>query len=255
MRATESALAAAGLLVLALTAGPGWAQAPAANLPGALVARQEVRAQLRAVRFTTLSAEIGGVLKQLPLAEGERFAANAPLALLDCGLHEAQRAKSAAELAGAERSLQANERLAQLNASGLMELDLARNAVDKARAELQMSDAQLSKCQILAPFDGVVAEHRVREQQYVQPGTPVLDILDDSSYELEFLVPSTWISRLRPGMSIRMRIDETGRDVYARVLRTSPRIDPVSQTLRVTAAVQGAARELRPGMSGRLLMP
>lgn len=252
---THAERAAALALALALSCGQAAAQLASAPPLLSTLARQEVRAQLRAVRFTTLSAEIAGVVHKLPLAEGARFGAQTVLAQLDCGLNEAQRAKSAAELAGAERTLQANERLAQLNASGLMELDLARNAVDKARAELQMSDTQLTKCQIQAPFDGVVAEHRVREQQYVQPGTPIVDILDDSGYELEFLVPSTWISRLRPGMSIRVRIDETGRDVYARVMRTSPRIDPVSQTLRVTAMVQGASRDLKPGMSGRLQMP
>jgi RND family efflux transporter MFP subunit len=195
------------------------------------------------------------VVQSILVKEGQRFAAGTPLIKLDCGLHDAQRAKSMAELAGAKRSLEANQRLAELNAAGLMELDLAKNAVEKSQAELQISETQLSKCEIKAPFAGIVAEQRIREQQYVQPGTPVVDVLDDSGYELEFLAPSTWLSRLRVGMVVRVYIDEVRRNGLARIARISPRIDPVSQSIKVTANLEGPMADLKAGMSGRLQLP
>jgi RND family efflux transporter MFP subunit len=194
-------------------------------------------------------------VQSILVKEGQRFAAGTPLIKLDCGLHDAQRAKSVAELAGAKRSLEANQRLAELNAAGLMELDLAKNAVEKSQAELQISETQLSKCEIKAPFAGIVAEQRIREQQYVQPGTQVVDVLDDSGYELEFLAPSTWLSRLRVGMVVRVHIDEVRRNGMARIARISPRIDPVSQSIKVTANLEGPMADLKAGMSGRLQLP
>ena len=219
------------------------------------VDKQEIRAQLRPARHTTLSAEIGAVVQRIWVQEGERFEIDTPLIQLDCGLHEAQRAKSTAELAGAQRSLQANQRLAELNAAGLMELDLAKSAVERSQAELRISETQLSKCEIKAPFAGIVAEQRIREQQYVQPGTPLVDVLDDSGYDLEFLAPSTWLSRMRVGMKVRVRIDEVRRNAKARIVRISPRIDPVSQTIKVTAKLEGQMADLKAGMSGRLQLP
>lgn len=215
--------------------------------------RQEIRAQLRPIQYTTLSAEIGAVVQSISLKEGDRFKAGQTLMKMMCDLHEAQRAKSAAELAGAERSLEANQRLVALNAAGLMELDLAKNTVDKAKAELQMSVTQLSKCEIKAPFDGVVAELRIREQQYVQPGSPVIDILDDSAFEIEFLAPSVWLSRLKVGKTIRVQMDEVQKTAQARITRVSPRIDPVSQSIKVNASVEGMIDSLKSGMSGRVI--
>jgi RND family efflux transporter MFP subunit len=217
--------------------------------------RQEIRAQLRPVRHTTLSAEIGAVVQRIWVQEGQRFEVGTPLIQLDCGLHDAQRAKSMAELAGAERSLQANQRLAELNAAGLMELDLAKNAVEKSQADLRISDTQLSKCEIKAPFAGIVAEQRIREQQYVQPGTPLVDVLDDSGYEIEFLAPSSWLNRMKTGTLVQIDIDEVQRKGVARVSRISPRIDPVSQSIKVTAKLEGPIADLKAGMSGRLQMP
>ena len=219
------------------------------------VDRQEIRAQLRPIRHTTLSSEIGAVAQRILVKEGQRFEMGTPLIQLDCALHDAQRAKSTAELAGAQRSLQANQRLAELNAAGLMELDLAKNAVEKSQAELRISETQLSKCEIKAPFAGIVAEQRIREQQYVQPGTPLVDVLDDSAYELEFLAPSTWLSRLRVGMVVRVTVDEVRRNAVARIVRISPRIDPVSQSIKVVANLEGPVADLKAGMSGRLQMP
>lgn len=229
--------------------------APITPASNAGIEKQEIHAQLRAVRYTTLSAEIGAVVKTLPLQEGQRFKSGTVLIVLDCSLLEAQRAKSSAELSGAKRSLEGYRRLAELNAAGLMELDLANNAVEKAEAELLMSQTQLSKCDIRAPFNGVVAEQRIREQQYVQPGTPLLDVLDDSAFELEFLAPSTWLPRLREGMSVRVHIEEARRAALARILRVSPRVDPVSQSIKITATLEGSVSDLKAGMSGRLQIP
>lgn len=241
--------------VVGLACGLLMTTAPAQMPATSGLDRQEIRAQLRPIRYTTLSAEIGAVVHSLLVREGQRFAAGASLVKLDCGLHDAQGAKSRAELAGAQRSLEANQRLAELNAAGLMELDLAKNAVEKAQAELRISETQLSKCEIKAPFSGILAEQRIREQQYVQPGTPLVDVLDDSGYELEFLAPSTWLPRLRVGMVVRVQIDEVRRNGLARIVRISPRIDPVSQSIKVTAQLEGALGDLKAGMSGRLQMP
>lgn len=256
MRPLEALLCALIVWGLLVKAAPAQTPAPT-SLPAASpgLERQEIRAQLRAIRYTTLSTEIGAVVQKILVKEGDRFNPGTSLLKLDCALHEAQRAKSAAELAGAERSLVANQRLAELNAAGLMELDLAKNAVDKALAELRISETQLTKCDIKAPFAGVIAEQRIREQQYVQPGTPLLDVLDDSGFEIEFLVPSTWMGKLRPGMPVKIHIDEIRRPHQARIIRISPRIDPVSQSIKVTASMEGSVRELRAGMSGRVQLP
>jgi multidrug efflux pump subunit AcrA (membrane-fusion protein) len=97
-----------------------------------------------------------------------------------------------------------------------------------------------------------VAEQKVREQQYVQPGQALLDILDDTSLELEFLVPSSWLRWLKPGQALRVTIDETRKTYPARFTRIAARVDPVSQSIKVAATIDGTFPELIAGMSGRV---
>jgi RND family efflux transporter MFP subunit len=242
-----AALAAACLPGLAGAAGA----APAAPAKAGLE-RQEIRAQLMPRRFTTVAAEIGAKIQRLPVAEGGSFKAGQLLASFDCSMQQALARKARAELEAAEQTARANNRLAELNSIGKLEVDLARSAVNKAAAELNAQQAVLAKCSITAPFAGRVAEQKVREQQYVQPGQALLDILDDSVLELEFLVPSSWLSWLRVKQSFQVEIDETGKSYPARFLRIGARVDPVSQSVKVAAAIDGRFPDLIAGMSGRV---
>ena len=216
--------------------------------------RQEIRAQLLPRRYTTLAAEIGAKVSTITVSEGGAFRSGQVLLGFDCTLQKAQLDKAQAELEAAEQTMQANLRLEQLNSVGQLELDLSKSAVSKARAEVGASKAVMAKCQVAAPFAGRVAEQKVREQQYVQPGQALLDILDDSVLELEFLVPSAWLRWLKVGGSFEVQIDETRKTYPARFIRIGARVDPVSQSVKVAAAINGKPAELMAGMSGKVLL-
>jgi membrane fusion protein (multidrug efflux system) len=218
------------------------------------MARQDIRAQLMPRRYTTIAAEIGAKISSIPVSEGGVFRAGQVLVQFDCLLQRAQLEKAEAELDGADQTFKSNQRLEQLNSVGQLELDLSKSAANKARAELGANKAVLAKCQVPAPFAGRVAEQKVREQQYVQPGQALLDILDDSVLELEFLVPSAWLRWLKVGGSFEVQIDETRKNYPARFTRIGARVDPVSQSVKVAAAIHGKFPELMAGMSGKVLI-
>jgi len=238
-------------------AAPASSAAPVVRPPVAArptLERQDIRAQLMPRRYTTIAAEIGAKVSAIPVPEGGAFRAGQVLVGFDCSLQKAQLDKAQAELEGADQTLQANLRLEQLNSVGQLELDLSKSAVNKAKAEVGANRAVLAKCQVAAPFAGRVAEQKVREQQYVQPGQALLDILDDSVLELEFLVPSVWLRWLKVGGSFEVQIDETRKTYPAKFTRIGARVDPVSQSVKVAAAIHGKFPELMAGMSGKVLI-
>lgn len=222
--------------------------------PKSALERQEIRAQLLPRRYTTIAAEIGAKINRLPITEGSAFKAGQLLVSFDCALPQAQLQKAQAELDAAIQTQQSNQRLVELNSIGQLELDLSRAAVGKAKADVGANQAVLSKCAVIAPYSGRVAEQKVREQQYVQPGQALLDIIDDSVLELEFLVPSRWLNWLRVGTKFNVQIDETGKAYPAKFIRIGARVDPVSQSIKVAAAIDGRFSELVAGMSGRVVI-
>ncbi|MCE2681020.1 MAG: efflux RND transporter periplasmic adaptor subunit [Burkholderiales bacterium] len=230
------------------------ASAQTSNVPGRTTFdRQEIRAQLLPRRYTTIAAEIGAKISRMPVQEGGAFRSGQLLVVFDCQVQQSQLLKAEAELDSADQTYQSNRRLAELNSVGQLDLNLSKSAVGKAKAELGLNQALLSKCNVHAPFSGRVAEQKAREQQFVQPGQALLDIIDDSVLELEFLVPSSWLAWLKTGTAFQVSIDETKKTYPAKFIRIGARVDPVSQSVKVAAAIDGRFPELIAGMSGKVL--
>jgi RND family efflux transporter MFP subunit len=228
--------------------------APPQPVVGSTLETREIRAQLSPRRYTTLAAEIGAKINRLPLNEGAAFKQGQSLVQFDCALQQAQLAKADAALMAADTAWRGNQKLAELNSVGKIELDISKADVLKAQAEVTANRALIGKCQITAPFSGRIAEQKVREQQYVQPGQALLEILDDSQLELEFIVPSRWLAWVRNGTAFQVNIDETGKSYPAKVQRIGARVDPISQSVKLTAVIDGRFGELVAGMSGKVLM-
>lgn len=243
------------LLAMAQTAPlQAGSTASSTNLARPGTDRQEIRAQLMPRRYTTIAAEIPAKINHLPIPEGGSFKAGETLVSFDCSIQRAQFQKAEAEVDSAEQTFKSNQRLSELNSVGLLELELSRSALAKAKAELGGSKAVVEKCTVSAPFAGRIAEQKVRELQFAQLGQPLLDILDDSVLELEFLVPSAWLRWLRTGSNFQVQIDETRKTYPARFIRIGARVDPVSQSIKVAAAINGKFPELVSGMSGRVVI-
>ena len=245
-----SALAAPVVVLAQTVLSSGPYPAPS----GVVLERQEIRAQLMPQRYTTIAAEIGAKVNSIPTGEGGSFSEGQLLISFDCSIQRAQMEKAQAELESAEHTLKANESLSALNSLSQLELDLSRSAVRRAKAEVGGNRAVLAKCDIASPFSGRIAEQRVREQQYVQPGQSLLDIIDDGALELEFLVPSRWLNWIRSGRTFKIVIDETRKTYPAKFIRIGARVDPVNQSVKVAASIMGSFPELVVGMSGSIVI-
>lgn len=214
-----------------------------------------IRTQLSARDGVVLSSELAAKIAVLPLREGESFKRGDTLVGFDCSLNDAQLKKARAVAESAKQVLLVNRRMAELNSIGALELQQSENKVKEADADVNYMQASVSKCVITAPFNGRVARRLVANHQYVNMGTPLLDILDSNQLELQMIVPSRWLAWLKPGMGFRVGIEELGKTYDAKVTQIGARIDAVSQTVTITGKITANYPELLAGMSGWASFP
>jgi membrane fusion protein (multidrug efflux system) len=233
-----------------------WIVGVATALCGSVAAQQppEIRVQLNSLHSATLSSEMAGRIDKIATRAGDHFHQGDVLIVFDCAVPRAQMAKAQAVVTQAERTLEINRRLAAQKSMGQLELDVSAAEVLKGKADLVGAEAVVSKCSIAAPFTGVTVEQKAREFQYTTPGQPLLDILDDHTFEVELIAPSHWLRWLKPGYAFQVKIDETKKTYPARVTRLGGRVDPVSQWIKVIGEITGDAPDLMAGMSGHATM-
>jgi RND family efflux transporter MFP subunit len=211
-----------------------------------------VPVQLVAVQYTTLSAELPAKIERIAVKEGERFKEGQSLVAFDCVIQRALVDEASTILAQAEKSKGIYKRLLELNSTGALEAEKSAADAAVAQAKLNSARAVASKCAITAPFPGRVVEQKARAFQYVQVGQPILEILDDSALNAEFIVPSSAVNSLKAGSSVQIAVDETRKTYPARIARIGAKVDAVSHSVKVTAEIRGDFPELIAGMAGRL---
>ncbi|MBF0273073.1 MAG: efflux RND transporter periplasmic adaptor subunit [Magnetococcales bacterium] len=208
------------------------------------------RVLLAAGRETVLSSRIPGRVEKLAVKEGDSVRQGQLLASMDCAIHEARRARVEAELKAARFKLEVQRRLEKLKSGSSLESDVAGADVTKYEAELSEARATVAMCPVAAPFDGRITGVKVGLHQSVSQGVPLVEMLDEASLEARLIVPSRWLAWLKTGMAFTLRLDETGLDYTARVVRIGARIDPASQSLGIVGAIEGKREGLLAGMSG-----
>jgi RND family efflux transporter MFP subunit len=218
------------------------------------IGKQDIRAQLTAVTYNSIASELNAKISELPFKEGQAFREGQVLVVFDCATQQAQFQKTKAVLSIADRNYQTNKKLLALGSVGRIEYENSYSEYLKTKAENDELASVLARCNILAPYSGLIVEQKVRAQQYVQAGQPILDILDNSSLELEFVAPSKWSPWLTQGYKFEIKLDETGKSYPAKITRVNGKIDPVSQTIKVAAVIDGEFKEISPGMSGILII-
>lgn len=209
-----------------------------------------VRALLHPVRQTTLASPMEGRLLEIRADVGEPFKAADTLVQFDCTILKANLYKGQVALSTATRIHTANRKLHAFKALGDLDMVRSEAEVALAKASLKVLQAQAQQCVLAAPFSGRVVKRLAQPFQYVAEGEGLVEIVDDANLELRLLVPSVWTAWLRPGRPFRVRMDENGHTYAARVSVLGARVDPVSQTLEIRAALDNPTPDLLPGMSG-----
>ena len=220
---------------------------PVANIPKT---GESIRVLLTPERETTLSSPVAARIKQLNVSLGGPFSAGQLLASFDCDEPVARMNMAKAELGGAVETHEAKVRMQGLEQASDVEVALAASAVDKARAQEMLYQAQIKQCSVIAPWAGRVAKVHVRNYMGVTPGQPLVDLVKSGPLKLRLNVPSRVLASVKVGQMFEVSIDETGKAYQARVAAINSRVDPVSQTIELEADMTKMYSDLLPGMSG-----
>lgn len=211
---------------------------------------QDVRGVIKAAEEATLGSRMTARIVAMPYRVGARFSQGATLVSLDCSQLRAQLAAANAATAAYQTTYETNVELDQYKAIGTSEVAVSKANVGKARAEGAAIAAQMGDCAIRAPFSGTVVEEIAHRGEVAASGQPLLKLQSGGALEAELIVPSDWLTWVKPGLEFGFKIDETGESVTGVVKRLGASVDPVSKTIRITGDLLPGQGTVLPGMSG-----
>ncbi|KQY81055.1 efflux RND transporter periplasmic adaptor subunit [Pelomonas sp. Root1444] len=227
----------------------------------AMPAQIEFSGPLVAPSTVIVRAKSNGTLLNLAVGEGSRVKAGQALGQVD--LEElryriAERGASVeamrAQMEQAERTFKTNEGLAARNFIAQTALDSSRAAYESARANWQAAKAQLDTSQVtmrqaglVSPINGVVAKRHAVPGEKLAAEQQILTIVDLSKLELAGLVGTHEVSRLQPGMPVKVQVEGVEQPVEAKIARISPAAEPGTRSIGVTLVLDNPKELYRAG--------
>lgn len=215
-----------------------------------LVPEERFRVILEPRSRTTLSAEIESVVSVITLRLGEPFYEDDLLIQLDDTGFEATFMKAEALLERAKTELEIREELFADQVASELEVVEARAAKISAEADLILAREQLNATKLTAPYQGKVVNVLVEEHEMVRAGTPLIEIVDDTTLIAKMLIPSRYLDRIAFNAELRITLSEREEPVTAIIKRIGAVIDPASSMVKVEAEIDNSDNLLRAGMIG-----
>jgi membrane fusion protein, multidrug efflux system len=224
------------------------------NMPRAGDPR-EIAVLIAADSEATLSSQMAARVKKVNFAIGQTFKPGDVLIEFDCDEQLAKLQSAEAEYLGARETHVTKLKLQGLGAAGELEVTLAAAAAEKAKSAVKQQQTQIAFCRINAPYPGQVARLRIKAFENVSIGQPLMEIVDQAKLKAVMHVPSTWLSWLKPGTPLKVKLAETGREHAGRVSKLNSRVDAVSQSIEIEATLDTKDVKILPGMIGTATFP
>lgn len=197
----------------------------------------------------TLASPVTERIVRLNFDDGSYVRAGQVIAVLQQGQEAAQLAEVQARARQAEQQL---ARVSQLKNRGFAtraDYDVQVAAAAAARAQAQQVRAQVGDRVITAPFSGWVSLRTISAGAVVSQGTPIATISDVSTIKLDFPVPETMLSVIRPGQAIEaVSAAWPGQPFRGTIHTIDPVVDPQTRAVTARARIPNPDRRLRPGM-------
>jgi len=214
----------------------------------------EVSGNLEANETTEIHPEISGRLVQLNIAEGKFVKKGALLAKTYDGDLQAQLKKLEVQLDIAKTNEERSAQLLKIQGISKSDYDASLLNVNNIRADIDITNANITKTEIRAPFDGKLGLKNISPGAFVTPLTVITTISQVNKLKLQFSVPEKYGAEIKNGQPISFTVNGSEKTFTATVLATETTIGQDTRSLTVRAIVQNNDPALIPGTFANVQM-
>jgi membrane fusion protein (multidrug efflux system) len=205
-------------------------------------------------RVITIAAELAGRVERIPPKEGSAVRAGDVLVQLNTDLIEPQVEIAKAQYSRDKIQYERMAALVKTESTSRADLDDAITKLATSEAQLKEAQARLDRSRIVAPISGVLNDLPVEEGEYVQPGTPVAEMVEADTVKVAVDVPERDISFFSVGRKAEVLLDTRGgqQSMAGTITFISELADPQTRTTRLEIALDNKKGLLRSGQIVRV---
>lgn len=207
---------------------------------------------ITAVQGVNVTTEVPGLVQDIAFEPGALVAKGDLLVRLDTSSEQAQLRAMEAQVDLARVNLERMTKLRAENMVSQSDLDTAEATMKQNQANADAIRTTIEKKTIRAPFAGRLGIRQVNLGQYLDVGKPIVSLQSLSPVYADFSLPQQELSRVNPGMRVRLSVDAyPDRRFEGQLTTINPDLDAATRSIGLQATVANPDQILRPGMFAR----
>jgi len=139
------------------------------------------------------------------------------------------------------------KRLLEINALSQQEYDIAQNKLDGIKADIKLTEAQIEKAEVRAPFSGRIGLRYVSPGAFISSSTTIATLVQTDPVKIEFAIPERFGVLIRNGKEITFSTTTKSDVLNAKVYAFEPMIDQQTRSITVRALASNKSGVLIPG--------
>jgi membrane fusion protein (multidrug efflux system) len=207
----------------------------------------EVAGNILPFEITEIRPEISGRITQINFTEGGFVQKNALLIKLFDGDLQAQLKKLMVQLKIAEKTEERQRELLKINGISQQDYDLSLLQVNNIKADIELTEVNIGKTEIRAPYAGRMGLRSISPGAYITPATIITSISQLDKKKISFSVPEKYSSEIKPGIKISFKIEGLENDQTGTILASESVVESNTRNLKVLATINDGSQKLVPG--------
>ena len=201
----------------------------------------------------TLTVSVPGIIRSEPISEGAAVKKGDVVLELDKKLEEFEDARRKAVMDQAKMEFESTRKLRETTKSVSNE-ELGKKEADYnvAAAEYGAAAEELTRRQVVAPFDGTIAEISLRTGAACAPYQAIARLVDTSRFYFTGHLDGKVAMLLKLDQPVLLKIGGVTKPVTGKICFISPVIDPASGLATVKAIFGNADGGIRPGLAAKM---
>lgn len=205
-------------------------------------------------RDTNILAETSGEIAKVLVQKGDAVEAGQLIAKFDTVKMDAEIEKVQQALSQAQRDFDNAQQLLNKGVSTVDRLTTARSRLAAVKSDLTSAEESLKNADIRAPFPGRLESLSINTGEFINAGTPVSRIVDNSPLTIAIQVPQQALSQLSVGQPAEVNFI-TGAAASGTVSFISTNADAETRTFLAEVTVDNADQTIPAGISAELRIP
>lgn len=225
---------------------------------------------LNPFRIVEVRAQVPGVVSRLAVDRGMAVREGQLLAVLEAdGIRsaaagaQAQVSAAQANVAVARQRLESAKKLFERGAISEIDMKTAQAGFEAAEGQLAAARAQAAsagesarRATVTSPISGEVSQRHVSEGEALNPGEPIVTVVNSSILELAGQIPVQQAAHVQRGQRVEFTLDAYPSQKFeGTVDRVDPTADPATRQVGVYLRLPNGGRRIVGGLfaSGRVL--